>query len=67
MEEGVEVDEGVLILMARRELDVEETPKRRKDSAIYLGGQKGMEGDASCRAGRREGSSMMEKAGVGTT
>ena len=67
MEKGVQVDEGVLILMARREVDVEETPKRRKDSAIYSEGQKGTEENASCRAERREGRSMMQKAGVGTT
>lgn len=30
----VAVEEGEVILIAKREVEVEETPKRRKDSAI---------------------------------
>ena len=63
----VAMEEGEVILIAKREVEVEETPKRRKDSAICLEGQKGREEDAGCGIERREGSSMMERAGVGTT
>lgn len=36
---GVAEDCGVVILIAKREVEDEETPKRRKDSAIWLEGQ----------------------------
>ena len=37
----VAVEEGEVSFIAKREAEVEETPKRRKDSAICLKGQKG--------------------------
>lgn len=36
MDSEVAVEDGDVILIAKREVEVEETPKRRKDSAICV-------------------------------